>query len=90
MKMITKPNGCKVIQFENDTEFTDFVFGLENTITDREFDGIPRSFFEYEYSPSYLQAVKEDKYFEILDPNTQMPKRRRVQKGMAFLPVKNI
>ena len=73
-----KIEGNKYI-FENDDELTDFCMNQNPSFYETE-SGL--SYYDYEMTPEYEQAVKDGVEFVVLDPNSRAVKNGHINRGL--------
>ena len=74
--------------FANDDDFTNWTLNAEPTFYTDETTGL--SYYDYEYTQAYKDAVEAGKGFLIEDPNSCVCKRGCVCKGVINKPVQNL
>lgn len=80
----------KIIIFDTDDEFTRFCLNPNPTFTPFMIDGVKRYSYDFDFSPRYLDALKNGYKFKINEENSLIYKHKAVSRGFITKPVKNL
>ena len=77
-----------VMVFDTDDEFTNFCLNSEPTLYNDSTTGI--GYYDYEFTPSYIDAINSGKQFMIVETNSKIMKRGCVSRGIITKKVSNL
>jgi len=77
----------KILIFQDDDEFIEFAINVTPVIT-MSTDG--HSFYDFDYSPAYMDCIKNNKQFNILDELSNIKKRKELNYRLIVKPISNL